>query len=291
MQKALFVFILLMCLVARPAWTAEPNVQLDRVDALQFFLLLSPEPEQLNQSIREIDENWRTEYAVPIVEVLTLMRGTPLYLRLIDLLEQNTGQKFGSDLQAWFRWIWNQEINAVDGYPEFKAWLYGQIDPKFNAYFSTEYKSDIRLDEVRWGGVRQDGIPPLRQPKMISADEANYLEDDHVVFALEVNGDARAYPKRILAWHEMFVDKVGGVNFAGVYCTLCGSMILYETEVNGTNHEMGTSGFLYRSNKLMYDAATQSLWSTLLGKPVIGPLVDQGIEFKWRSVVTTTWGE
>ena len=41
----------------------------------------------------------------------------------------------------------------------------------------------------------------------------------------------------------------------------------------------------------MYDQATQSLWSTLLGEPVIGPLVGQCIELKWRSVVTTTWGE
>lgn len=54
---------------------------------------------------------------------------------------------------------------------------------------------------------------------------------------------------------------------------------------------MGTSGFLYRSNKLMYDRATQSLWNTLWGKPVIGPLVGKGIELERLSVVTTTWGE
>jgi len=74
-----------------------------------------------------------------------------------------------------------------------------------------------------WGGVRQDGIPPLRQPKMIDAKDATYLEDDNIIFGIEVNGDVRAYPKRILAWHEMFVDSVGGTNFAGVYCTLCGT--------------------------------------------------------------------
>jgi hypothetical protein len=98
---------------------------------------------------------------------------------------------------------------------------------------------------------------------MISASEATYLDDDDVVFGIEVNGDVRAYPKRILAWHEMFVDTVGGIPVAGVYCTLCGTVILYETKVDGTNHEIGTSGFLYRSNKLMYDRATQSLWSTI----------------------------
>jgi len=67
--------------------------------------------------------------------------------------------------------------------------------------------------------------------------------------------------------------------------------ILYHTEHAGTVHELGTSGFLYRSNKLMYDRATQSLWSTLRGEPVIGPLVGQGIRLARGSVVTTTWGE
>ncbi len=68
-------------------------------------------------------------------------------------------------------------------------------------------------------------------------------------------------------------------------------MVLYETRHKGTSHQLGTSGFLYRSNKLMYDQATSSLWSTLHGKPVIGPLVGQGIALERRSVVTTTWGD
>lgn len=68
-------------------------------------------------------------------------------------------------------------------------------------------------------------------------------------------------------------------------------MVLYETQHKGTLHQLGTSGFLYRSNKLMYDKATSSLWSTLHGKPVIGPLVDKDIALERRSVVTTTWGD
>ena len=147
------------------------------------------------------------------------------------------------------------------------------------------------MDEIRWGGVRQDGIPPLRDPEMITPTEADYLEEDNIVFGIEINGDARAYPKRILAWHEMFTDTIGGVPIAGVYCTLCGTVIPYITEYEGVNYRLGTSGFLYRSNKLMYDQATQSLWSTTEGKPVLGPLVDQGIQLNYESVVTTTWGE
>jgi hypothetical protein len=76
-----------------------------------------------------------------------------------------------------------------------------------------------------------------------------------------------------------------------VYCTLCGAMIRYDTSVDGVQHELGTSGFLYRSNKLMYDQATKSLWSTLSGTPVVGALVGQGIELRSLYVVTTTWKE
>ena len=66
---------------------------------------------------------------------------------------------------------------------------------------------------------------------------------------------------------------------------------MYQTNVNGIHHELGTSGFLYRSNQLMYDHATKSMWSTLQGKPVIGALVDKGIELKRLHLVTTTWGQ
>ena len=66
---------------------------------------------------------------------------------------------------------------------------------------------------------------------------------------------------------------------------------MYQTEVDGVHHELGTSGFLYRSNKLMYDHGTKSFWSTLKGEPVVGPLVGKDIKLKRKYLVTTTWGE
>ena len=70
---------------------------------------------------------------------------------------------------------------------------------------------------------------------MISVSDAGYLEDGNIVFGIEINGDARAYPKRILAWHKMFTDTIGGVDIAGLYCTLCGTVIPYKTNHKGTN--------------------------------------------------------
>ncbi len=237
-----------------------------------------------------LDQHWQSETPAFLLDVVRFVPTEATAIGIFDLLRRRNGRE-GVDWAEWNRWYWNESVAPPAHYADFKSRLYRNIDPRFARYFAASRPASIRLDEVVWGGVRQDGIPPLRGPKMITAGEAGYLEDGNVVFGIEVNGDARAYPRRILAWHEMFVDSVGGVDVAGVYCTLCGTMVLYETRVGGRLHGLGTSGFLYHSNKLMYDQDTQSLWSTLEGRPVIGPLVGQGIVLRSRTVVTTTWGE
>ena len=115
------------------------------------------------------------------------------------------------------QWNWKQKYDQHPEYAKFKSELYRKIDPRFAEYFATTENSQIRLDEIRWGGVVRDGIPPLKNPKMVAANQATYLADSDVVFGIELNGDARAYPKRILAWHEMFKDTIGGESVAGVY--------------------------------------------------------------------------
>ncbi|WP_394971690.1 DUF3179 domain-containing protein [uncultured Croceitalea sp.] len=246
----------------------------------------------IEKNIALIDANWVEGFDIMLIETLYFSQNNKYSNTILKLLERKTRQNFDYDFDKWYEWVWNKQEAYPPSYFSFKAELHKKIDSKFEKYFKgRNNKSTIRLDEVRWGGVLQDGIPPLRKPEMISVLEATYLKDEATVFGIEINGDVRAYPKQILAWHEMFVDTVGGEKVAGVYCTLCGTVILYQTEHNGINHEIGTSGFLYRSNKLMYDKATQSLWSTLEGEPVIGPLVGKGIKLDYLSVVTTTWGE
>ena len=270
---------------------ADRGVQAATANDVELFGLLHPDAGRQLGAFERIDRNWRNELTPAVLEYLSLAGSPALQQRALALLRRRTGQDHGYDLNAWFAWAWSQDFELPPYYADFKSGLYERIDPRFGAYFSGERRANIRLDEVRWGGVMQDGIPPLRQPAMIAAKDAAYLDENNVVFGIEVNGDVRAYPQRILAWHEMFVDAVGGVPVTGVYCTLCGSMILYESTADGTLHELGTSGFLFRSNKLMYDRATQSLWNTMWGTPVIGPLVEKSIRLPRRSVVTTTWGE
>ena len=260
--------------------------------ALLLSLLTPSFSAAKDDQLAELNQKWSSAYIAPTLEIYNFIPDRQIRNALLKKLVDTTGKDFGTDINAWYRWLWNEPEIKTAGYDNFKAEFYRVIDPKFEKYFRNRGDTaQLRLDEIRWGGVVQDGIPPLRQPKMITASQADYLGDDNVVFGIEVNGDVRAYPKRILAWHEMFVDTVGGVDVAGVYCTLCGTVILYETEAKGLSHAIGTSGFLYRSNKLMYDNATQSLWNTIKGEPVLGPLVGKDIALQHRSVVTTTWGE
>jgi hypothetical protein len=254
-------------------------------------LLIGTDTENL-QTIKYLDENWDDGYIPMLLDVIYFSRGDVDDRQIFKLLEKKTGEKMGRKVLKWYEWLWNREQKILPYQGDWMARIYKSIDPKFEKYFKDRTDDSlIRLDEVRWGGVRQDGIPPLRGPKMILAEQADYLDNDNVVFGISINGDHRAYPKRILAWHEMFVDKIGGEKIAGVYCTLCGTVIAYNTVFEGKNYNLGTSGFLYRSNKVMYDRETQSLWNTIEGKPVIGPLINSGIELSSHSVVTTTWGE
>lgn len=205
----------------------------------------------------------------------------------------------GKDLPDWnAAMLWQEahkEIIPHESFRKFKLNVFRSIDPNFMRFLEGERSArsnmKIRLEEITWGGVVVDGIPSLDNPTMISGDAAEYIKDSDLVFGIEINGDARAYPLRIMGWHEMFNETIGGVPVTLAYCTLCGSGILFETHVEGRDKPLvfGSSGFLYRSNKLMFDRETNSLWNQFTGEPVSGPLVNEGIKLKIRPVVITTW--
>ena len=208
------------------------------------------------------------------------------------VLEEITGESHGGDWNKWMLWQErNSQARPFDGFEQIHADVHKRIDGNFQLFLGGEREYTIRPEEITWGGVTKDGIPALTNPKLLTAEQATYMTPDNLVFGVNINGDARAYPLRILDWHEMFNDVIGGVPVSLAYCTLCGSGILYETAIEGYPHPLvfGSSGFLYRSNKLMYDTYTHSLWNQFTGKPVVGPLVGSGISLKVRPVVITTW--
>ena len=284
-MKALFAKLIISSMSLTTA-TASDLVKISSFEGLH-----SEHAEHVNQAISHIDARWRDSYTPMVIESLRFSRDVQNQRSLIALLHKRTQLSRNSDLSTYWHWVWSKQLEPHPKYSEFKTKLYKKVDSRFSEYFDNSPKSIIRLDEIRWGGVQRDGIPPLKNPRVLRAAQASFLSDKDVIFGVSLNGKARAYPKRILAWHEMVKDTLGGKSINGVYCTLCGSMIVYDTMHKEKHYELGTSGFLYRSNKLMYDHSTKSMWSTIEGKPVLGPLVNQGIQLKPLTVVTTTWGE
>lgn len=131
-------------------------------------------------------------------------------------------------------------------------------------------KSSVDVAEIMSGGPPKDGIPSIDDPAFVPVSEVSDLAPREAVIGLVVNGDARAYPLRILTWHEICNDVVGGVPVAVTYCSLCNAAIVYDRRVDGVATEFGTTGKLRHSDLVMYDRNTESWWQQFLGVAIVG---------------------
>ncbi len=143
-------------------------------------------------------------------------------------------------------------------------------------------------------------------------EAATWLGREEPVIALTVGGESRAYPLQILTWHEIANDTLGGVPIAVTFCPLCNSALAFDrrvplserarrevlelnpgatlveldpsfikahqtqqkslSPVEGLEVTFGVSGLLYNSNMLMFDTASSTLWSQLIGEGAVGTL-------------------
>ncbi len=261
--------------------------------AQQAFALFQHRPEARRNALDTVVKSGRID-AAPIL-ILALRFAEPdQNATIVKALEKLTGAKPGDDWADWMLWQeTHPEIGVIPGFARLHARVHDLIDPNFQLFLSADVKHEIRIEEITWGGVSKDGIPALTNPRLIDAKAASYLNGDDLVFGVAINGDVRAYPLRIMDWHEMFNDVIGGVPVSLAYCTLCGSGILFDAQVAGHPQPFvfGSSGFLYRSNKLMYDTATNSLWNQFTGRPVVGQLTGSGIVLKTRPVAIARWAD
>jgi hypothetical protein len=135
------------------------------------------------------------------------------------------------------------------------------------------------------GGPGKDGIPAIDNPQFWDAERASeFLDDGDIVFGLVENGIARAYPQRILVWHEIVNDVVGGTGLAVTYCPLTSTAIAFE---RGST-EFGVSGRLVNSNLIMYDRESDTWFPQMLAVGTSGPHVGEALVE--RPIVWTTWG-
>ena len=137
-------------------------------------------------------------------------------------------------------------------------------------------KRSISLQEIKSGGPGKDGIPAIDQPKFesVATDRASgwikSLSDNEPVITVVVNGDARAYPIRILIWHEIVNDTVGGIPLSVTYCPLCNSSLVFDRRIGSQVLDFGTTGLLRKSDLVMYDRQTESWWQQFTGEAILG---------------------
>jgi hypothetical protein len=200
------------------------------------------------------------------------------------------------------------DIAEPPGYKDLKVGLLVSVDARWGPLLAGDTSIDFRL--ISWGGVFIDDrpvgaagscfgrgcIPALEFPDVTPAAEGAWYSDDAIVFGVVVDGEARAYQKNIMEVHEMVNDVLGGRRIGIPYCTLCGSAQAYFTDVIdgvrlGSPLVLRTTGLLSRSNKVMYDLASKSVFDTFTGEARSGQLFREGAHLTQISVRVATWGE
>ena len=141
-------------------------------------------------------------------------------------------------------------------------------------------------DEIRDGGPEKDAIPAVQEPQFVKAADATFLDSNDKVIGVVIQGRARAYPIKILNWHEVVDDSITGIPLAVTFCPLVQGAAVYSREAGGKTLTLGVSGKLYQSNLVLYDEGTQSLWSQLEGEALAGPMAGQKLAAIPSTVMT-----
>ena len=152
-------------------------------------------------------------------------------------------------------------------------------------------------------GFPKDGLRALLDPATISAGEmdeqrlgrGSFLTASDRVIGVEIAGQARAYPLRIMIWHEVANDTLAGAPILVTCNPLCDAALVFERRVEGETPEFGVSGLLYNSNLLLFDRRSfpdeESLWSQMQARAVAGPAAVRGAALRLLPCALTTWGE
>ena len=191
-------------------------------------LMMASLEEPLDRVARKMAYSGDQTYIPVLLEYLRfqaqeegIINMTSFLSRLKDNVPPEELMLFSQEQTEWKWWIeWlgnNPQVQPPDGYVGWKGQLYSILDPGLGAFLYDGVKTDIRIEEVVWGGVAKDGIPDLIDPPVIPASQADYLLPEDRVFGVSINGQHRAYPLRIMNRHEMANDVIAGVPFALAY--------------------------------------------------------------------------
>ena len=166
-------------------------------------------------AIDEVRRNKDKSMAAVLVESMRFQSTANAREATADVLRELTGEDYGGeDWKQWMEWLGKHrdEYPPPSEYLNWKINYLSQLHPRLGGFLYPARDGEIAVDptEIVWGGVLPDGIPDVHNPKMLAPDEADFLDEDDRVFGVSINGDARAYPLRIINAHEMVNDTVGG---------------------------------------------------------------------------------
>ena len=245
------------------------------------------------EAIDDAGELGHTGLVMPLVDTASLTLDALTASRVARALKALTGEDYGGDTRSvadWYRWLGEHpEISAPPDYDRWKGTLFAQFDLSLERFIYRDVPSRLDTWAVQWGGVGPFDIPALDEPEYSAAAEADYLDDNDRVVGVRVNGDARAFPLRILNVHEVVNDTIGGVRISLSVSPVNGTATMYATNIGSRAYTFGTSGYLYQGDNLLYDRGTRSLWHSMTGEPVVGRLALSGISLTRLPVVLSTW--
>lgn len=139
-------------------------------------------------------------------------------------------------------------------------------------------RTTIPFSEILSGGPPRDGIPPIDRPQFKPALEVNDIAAREPVIVYPLDARARAYPLRVLMWHEIVNDNIGGMPVAVTYCPLCNASLVFDRRVDGRVLDFGTSGLLRNSDLVMWDRQTESWWQQFSGEAIVGSYVGSSLK-------------
>ena len=215
MQKSLLLLLLTFgigIIADVPLAAAQSDAEVHRHSRTLVFGDLAGLPVTMSEyAVSNLHGRHRADVAASLI--LAMRYNRPATEVIAGVLSSLTGE---TGAETWFDWmLWQEAHPEIAPHPSYaEAKSRGADRPRSApSTGSCRCRRDatIRQEEVVWGGVVVDGIPALDNPKLIPAEQADYLIPGELVFGVEINGDARAYPLRILDWHEMLNDVVGGV--------------------------------------------------------------------------------
>lgn len=239
-------------------------------------------------AIEEMAQSGDRRFVAPLVDMAQIDVG---WGPQVDLaLRRLTGDRADSP-RSWRGWLGGHlPAPTTRGYAEWKARLLAltqepDTKPTYRDLITERLGAALPL--LHWTQAQPNASKPLTTPRAVAGRTATWLDPDEVVYGLAVGGTARAYPRRIVAWHGAVNDVLGGQPVLLAVCAPCGSAVAFDRRLESDTLEFGTSGLVIQSRALLFDQRGHRLWDALTG----ADLGDAKVALAPVPMFTTTWAD